>query len=399
MPSDIDKIVDGFPHPTVIPITGVPTYEAIAELNLQLNANAASVQSNLGDGLLGLLFLTITPAEYNTLSAVQFIPPGNPGSTPVIPAGSTGPQISAVIRQHGLSANLFKEYLATDKALKQQIIGAVPATYLRTLRNRITGFANVTTLQLLSHLYTNYGRLSPADLQDNDTRMRNNYDPNQPIEAFIDQIEDAISLAAAANAPYTAAQIVAIAYNIIFSTGMFPEACREWRRRPIVEKTWVNFKVDFALAHQDFRDSQVTSRQAGYHNANAAFELQQDTATAIANLATATAADRSTVANLTSTNSNLTIELAQTTAKLASAQASITALQIELATLKTNPSNRNNREQREPRTYTPNSNYCWSHGYKVNSSHTSSTCSRPRTGHQSDATREDNKGGSQRGKE
>jgi hypothetical protein len=47
--------VDGFPHPTIAPITGVPNYESINALNLQLNANAASVQSNLGDGLLGLL--------------------------------------------------------------------------------------------------------------------------------------------------------------------------------------------------------------------------------------------------------------------------------------------------------------------------------------------------------
>jgi hypothetical protein len=32
MPTNINKIVDGFPHPTIMPITGVPTYEAIAKL-------------------------------------------------------------------------------------------------------------------------------------------------------------------------------------------------------------------------------------------------------------------------------------------------------------------------------------------------------------------------------
>ena len=403
MPSDIDNIVDGFPHPTVLPITGVPTYESIAELNLQLNANAASVQSNLGDGLLGLLYLTITPAEYNTLSMNIFVPPANPGAAPRIPAGATEVQTAEIIRQHKANLQLFKEYLSTDKALKQQIIGAVPAMYLRTMRNRITGFANVTTNELLSHLYATYGRLSPADLQDNDTRMRANYDANQPIEVFIDQIEDAVSLAAAANAPYSPAQIVAIAYNTIFTTGMFPEACREWRRYTPANQTWVNFKTAFSLAHQELRDSQVTSNQAGYHNANAAyehataaFELQQETAAAIANLATATAADRSTVASLTSTNGKLTIELAQATAKLTAAQASITALQVEIATLKISGTNDN---RRPPRQYTPNSNYCWSHGYKVNGAHTSATCSRPREGHQKDATRENNKGGSQRGKD
>jgi hypothetical protein len=122
MPSDVDHITDGFPHPTVMPITGVPTYESIAELNLQLNANAASVQSNLGDGLLGLLFLAISVAKYNTLSAVAFIAPVNPGTAAVIPAGATTAQISIRQRMHRDHLTLFCEYLATDKALKQQVI-------------------------------------------------------------------------------------------------------------------------------------------------------------------------------------------------------------------------------------------------------------------------------------
>jgi hypothetical protein len=49
--------------------------------------------------------------------------------------------------------------------------------------------------------------------------MKNNYDPNQPIEAFIDQIKDVIALADAANTPYTPEQIVAISYNLLFSRG------------------------------------------------------------------------------------------------------------------------------------------------------------------------------------
>ena len=42
--------------PTVNKIGGKPTYETIAEVHLKLNANSALVQSNLGDGQLGLLF-------------------------------------------------------------------------------------------------------------------------------------------------------------------------------------------------------------------------------------------------------------------------------------------------------------------------------------------------------
>ena len=50
MPSSIKKIVDRFPFPTTDPIIETPDYESIADINLKLNSNVASVQSNLGCG-------------------------------------------------------------------------------------------------------------------------------------------------------------------------------------------------------------------------------------------------------------------------------------------------------------------------------------------------------------
>jgi hypothetical protein len=44
-------------------------------------------------------------------------------------------------------------------------------------------------------------------------------------------------------------------------------------------------------------------------------------------------------------------------------------------------------------------NYCWAHGYKVGSTHTSLTCKLPKPGHNKEATRADNMGGSQANRE
>ena len=85
MPTFTDKIVDGFTFPTIPYIVGTPTYNTIAEVNLKLNSNSASVQSNLGYGTFGLLQLTFSPAVYNTLLSTAFIVPVNPGSIPIIP--------------------------------------------------------------------------------------------------------------------------------------------------------------------------------------------------------------------------------------------------------------------------------------------------------------------------
>jgi hypothetical protein len=274
-------------------VIGIPTYESIAEINLKLNANAASVHFNLGDGAHGLLALTIDPAVYNTISPDPFVPPANPGANPVLPDNSTVAFIAELNRQHAASLRIWKEYLSTDKTLKQQLLAAIGNIYYRSLRNRITGYANVTTLTILCHLYDSYGKISPTNLIDNDTRMKAPYDPSQPIELLFDQFDDAIELAAAANAAYTGPQIVAYAYNTIIQTGLFTDACRDWRQRPAAQKTWPTFKADFSLPHQEMRESQTTTQGAGFHSANAALtaDFQQQTFEALANLATATESD------------------------------------------------------------------------------------------------------------
>jgi hypothetical protein len=164
MPSD-DNPIKGFPHPTIPAVIGIPTYEPITEVNLQLNANAASVHSNLGDGVHGLLTLTINPAVYNTLSAIVFI---TPGAQPIVPAGATVAQINGLTCQHIEANRIWKEFLATDKALKQQLLAVVNDMYYRTLHNRITGYANATTLHILTHLYATYSNINPTDLIEND---------------------------------------------------------------------------------------------------------------------------------------------------------------------------------------------------------------------------------------
>jgi hypothetical protein len=146
MPTTLSKIVDGFPHPTISSIVGIPTYDARKDLQLSLNADAAFVRSNLGNDLLGLLALTVSPKVHDTLAGEPFVMLINPGPTATFPGDAlTSAQIANIRQDHNKLKALFVEYYATDKALKQQIIGAVDKLYLRTLNHRLTGFANVTT--------------------------------------------------------------------------------------------------------------------------------------------------------------------------------------------------------------------------------------------------------------
>ena len=192
MPSSIEKIVYGFTFRTIDPIIGTPYYESIPDIHLKLNSNAASVQSNLGCGTLGLLFLTVSPAVYATLSTTTLVPPVNPGPEPIIPTGLTGAVISD-LRYHNTEATkIFTEYENTDKALCQLLLASTDELYVRSLRHKYISYGRTTTRALLDHLYSTYAKISASALHDNDNRLRATSKINQPFETLIYQVENAI---------------------------------------------------------------------------------------------------------------------------------------------------------------------------------------------------------------
>ena len=98
---------------------------------------------------------------------------------------------------------------------------------------------------------------------------------------------------------------------------------KEWNRFPLLDCTWLKFRVHFAKAHREWRENlRLTAGQhfprANTVDATSVHNHQAETVDALANLATATAADRSTVATLTDTIAQLSSELASAQAKLIS---------------------------------------------------------------------------------
>jgi hypothetical protein len=237
--------------------------------------------------------------------------------------------------------------------------------------------------------------IAPTELTQNYKRLNTPYDPNQPIETLFQQIQEARAFAVTGGQPYGAAMIVNVAYTLVFNTGLFPDACRAWQSRAIAAKTWAQFKNNFATVHREYRLTNQTAQQSGFHSANMMIEqgrddYMQETAEAIAQLATATASYRGTVATLTTTNAKLANQLEAAHALIAQLKSEIATLKIKIKPVW--------QGQRPART-TNNESYCWSHGYQVAKSHSSATCNVRKTGLQETATKIDTMGGVQWGKE
>jgi hypothetical protein len=237
--------------------------------------------------------------------------------------------------------------------------------------------------------------IAPTELTHNYERLNMPYGPNLPIETLFQQIQDARAFEVSGGQPYGAAMIFNMAYTLIFNTVLFPDACRAWQSKAIAGKTGAQLKLDLATAHREFRPANQTAQQSGFHSVNMMIEQgrdesMQDTVDAIAQLATATASDRGTVATLTTTNAKLATQLE-------AAHAQIAQLKNEIATLK-NKIKPAWQGQRPVKT-TNNDSYCWSHGYQVAKSHTSATCNMKKSGHQDTSNKTNTMGGVQWGKE
>ena len=221
----------------------------------------------------------------------MFIPPSSPGTTLDIPVESTATQIAALRYAHTTASILFNKYDRTDKSLCQHFLSDIDKLFVRSLRHFYVRYATVSTRDSLKHLYATYANILPSDLQENETHFCAPYDSNHPIETLNDQVETDVEYAADGNTPYSPAEVVATANQLVFQTGLFNNNCKFWKRKADAYKTWENFRVGFANAHQEWRESQATSACGpGFQSTNIAHH--QDTIDAFASLAISTASNR-----------------------------------------------------------------------------------------------------------
>ena len=117
--TSVNKLVESFKNPTIPPINAKSMYAMIHAMHNLLNSNVASLNTNLGCVRLGHLCLTLSPTLYATLSITRVVPPPNPGATPVILAGATGPEVESIYYAQDVTTLAFNTFLNVYRALRK----------------------------------------------------------------------------------------------------------------------------------------------------------------------------------------------------------------------------------------------------------------------------------------
>jgi hypothetical protein len=201
-----------------------------------------------------------------------------------------------------------------QQVLKKQIISVFEPMYLEILNDTMVGYANISARDMLDHLLETYLNIILVDLEINFEHMHQALDPQQPVESLFKRIQDC-AYSESGGVPIGRPKQINSGYAKIFATGHFMSACRRWNEKHAIEKTWRQFKSHFAAAHRQHKQTQGESAStAGCYSTSAAVSHKEDqmdesTIGALANIATATVADRGVVAALTQANARLVKQL------------------------------------------------------------------------------------------
>ena len=75
----------------------------------------------------------------------------------------------------------------------------------------------------------------------------------QTIVVFFKVIDNRLRYDSEENTLFLQAQLLKIAYHAVRSSGIYTNACKDWRGKPSADNTWANFKIFFALEYNKLR--------------------------------------------------------------------------------------------------------------------------------------------------
>jgi hypothetical protein len=200
-----------------------------------------------------------------------------------------------------------------------------------------------------------------------------------PFEMVINQIEKGAATYAQANQALSEQQKCDKLYSIAKKSGRLAEACKKWRFKATIDKTWANCTTHFADEADDLANDATTSG-AGYNQANFATQIAMEEATC--------ALQDSTLryANMADAKQTSDIKVIKLEAELASTKAQLKVLQGLMNNPPQGYQRNNNNNNNSNQDWKNQKCYCWTCGY--NESHDSPTCPCKQKGHKSEATRQ-----------
>ncbi len=180
--------------------------------------------------------------------------------------------------------------------------------YYAVLDDPIKGLNGVNLHMLVTHIQVTYAQISQPDMDNNLADFNNGINPGLPLAVYTRKQEKCQVFASDAGVPISKATMVTTGTKHALAAGNMTLAWREWKRWPIAEHTWPNWKMHWTAAFAEMHDINWMTAEESPFGANAAKEEvhARQIATSLDNLANASIQKNSTINSLVALNTQLT---------------------------------------------------------------------------------------------
>jgi hypothetical protein len=372
------------PHGTLTRISGEPNHKQLRNLEKEL-ANLMAIPCPWGHGKrhLGLLQ---DPVLYLQRNGTPFTIPGAaPPNYPVNPPAAA-PAREAARAKNLAEQKAWNTYLIVATITRDQFAAAIDDVYYAGLDDPTEGLNAVSLRELVTHVRTTYATISQPEIDDNMAEFHTAINATLPLAIYTRKQEKYQTFALDAGVPISEATMVTTGTKAALNCGGMELAWRKWKRRPVADQTWNNWKVHWTAAFTESRDIHRMTTPDGAFANQAATDAEQAAmmARSLDNLANAAIQKNDTVEKLVVANERLAKALADANAAIA---------RLRLPANSASWSGGSANEAATPPDWDPQG-YCWSHGWKVKLGQSSKTCNHRKDGHDTTATRANIKGGS-----
>jgi hypothetical protein len=243
------------PHPTLTRIKGEPTHKQVKLVIQELTANLMAVSCPWGHGK-GHLSLLQDPTIYLTCNGAQFdIPTAKPPAYPIVPTGVTAPQCKELWATNAAARKAWTTYCLVLSITCNQFAAAINNVYYAVLDDPIEGLNGVNLRTLVTHILTTYAQISQPNLDDNLMDFNTGINPILPLAVHTRNQEKCQVFAHNAGVPISNATMVTTGNKHALATGNMTLAWHKWKRCPIADQTWPNWKVHWTAAFAKMHDT------------------------------------------------------------------------------------------------------------------------------------------------
>lgn len=262
-------------HIEPLPPGQMPTKTFIQNLKSAVYRFARSIhKANYGGDMHALCSVTDQPT-YHTLTGSPAVPlPHNPPTLPdpwdtTAAETMTGPVFTRRYADWQRKNEQYALHKQIQNFCNTKIREACGDTFLLPHIDPTFGLVNVNTHDLLAHLNDNYANPTRLERMLNRAKLLETFDATQPPEHLFHRYKLAQDFAATGDVISDELKIDS-ALTALEKTGKYTEAIVKFDKRAAADQTWDNLKSDVTEHYRVYKESMLTTAQAGYHGANAA---------------------------------------------------------------------------------------------------------------------------------